>query len=196
MICSCQTISEASSSWLVTKLKTLFQHHHQDAELMDKVVQHMPSELIYNRTINTVQLIHFIAAIFYFVRHKENHLDDMLMALNSLLRIAIKKSYTSNLTAKIVRCVGLIAQRCPDIYLLENFAVICKSTAKFITMPTLEVRFATLFTFTILLESNCVTSDAIGHSRTHWDFCQELYESIEFKKLTVSIRKSGCLAIL
>ncbi|EDX12862.1 GD20371 [Drosophila simulans] len=165
MLCSCQTISEASSTWLVSKLKTLFQHHHQDAEMMDKVVQHMPT-------------------IFYFVRHKENHLDDMLMALNSLLRIAIKKSYTSNLTAKIVRCVGLIAQRCPDIYLIENFAVICKSTAKFITMPTLEVRFATLFTFTILLDSNCVSSDAIGHSQTHWDFCQELYESIEFKKLT------------
>jgi len=48
----------------------------------------------------------------------EHHLDDMLMALNSLLRIALKKSYTSNLTAKIVRCVGLIAKRCPDIYLL------------------------------------------------------------------------------
>ncbi|XP_039495619.1 serine/threonine-protein kinase ATM [Drosophila santomea] len=180
MLCSCQTISEASSTWLVSKLKSLFQHHHQDAEMMDKVVQQMPT-------------------IFHFVWNKENHLDDMLMALNSLLRIAIKKSYTSHLTAKIVRCVGLIAQRCPDIYLLENFAVICKSTAKFITMPTLEVRFATLFTFTILLESNCVTSDAIGHSQTHWDFCQELYESIEFKKLTYNnedaIQNSNALIV-
>ncbi|XP_016998813.2 serine/threonine-protein kinase ATM isoform X1 [Drosophila takahashii] len=165
IFCSCQSISDASSIWLVNKLKTLFQHHHQDLDVIDKVVDHMPT-------------------VFNFVYKMEHHLDDMLMALNSLLRIALKKSYTSHLTAKIVRCVGLIAQRCSDIYLLENFTVICKSTAKFITMPTLEVRFATLFTFTILLHTKCVTSDAIGHSQTHWDFCQELYNSIEFKKLT------------
>ncbi|XP_041674601.1 serine/threonine-protein kinase ATM [Drosophila eugracilis] len=165
MLCSCQTISDASSTWLVSKLKTLFQHHYQDLDVIDKVVEHMPT-------------------IFHFVCRVEYHLEDMLMALNSLLRIALKKSYTSHLTAKIVRCVGLIAQQCPDIYLLENFTVICKSTAKFITMPTLEVRFATLFTFTILLNTNCVTSDAIGHSQAHWDFCKELYDSIEFKKLT------------
>ncbi|XP_052835760.1 LOW QUALITY PROTEIN: serine/threonine-protein kinase ATM [Drosophila gunungcola] len=165
MLCSCQTISDASITWLVNKLKTVFQHHHQDQDVIDNVVDHMPT-------------------IFNFVCKIEHHLDDMLMALNSLLRIALKKSYTSHLTAKILRCVGLIAQRCPDIYLLENFTVICKSTAKFITMPTLEVRFATLFTFSILLESNCATSDAIGHSQSHWDFCQELYDSIEFNKLT------------
>lgn len=120
----------------------------------------------------------------------ENLLDDMLMALNSLLRIALKKSYTSKLTAKIVRCVGLIAQRCPDIYLVENFTVICKSTAKFIAMPTLEVRYATLFSFIILLNTNLVTSDVVGHSQSHWSFCQEVYDSIEFQKLAVSVMQS------
>lgn len=126
-----------------------------------------------------------LSAIFQFVCQTELHLEDMLIALNSLLRIALKKSYTSRLAAKIVRCVGLIALRCPDIYQLENFTVICKSTAKFFAMPTLEVRFATLFTFTILLDTNCVTQDAIGNSPSHWEFCSEVYDSIEFKKLSV-----------
>ncbi|XP_017057473.2 LOW QUALITY PROTEIN: serine/threonine-protein kinase ATM [Drosophila ficusphila] len=166
MLCSCQTISDASSTWLVSKLKTVFQNHYQDLDIMEQVVDHLPT-------------------IFRFVHKTEQDLDDMLMALFSLLKIALKKSYTSHLTANIVRCVGLVAQQCPDIYLQENFSVICKSTAKFITMPTLEVRFATLFTFTILLKTNCVASDVIGHSQTHWDFCQELYDSIEFKKLAV-----------
>uniref|UniRef100_A0A6P4EBP2 Serine/threonine-protein kinase ATM n=1 Tax=Drosophila rhopaloa TaxID=1041015 RepID=A0A6P4EBP2_DRORH len=180
MLCSCQTISDVSSTWLVNKLKTVFQHYHQDLNVIDNVVDHIPT-------------------IFYFIYKIEHHLDDMLMALNSLLRIALKKSYTSQLTAKIVRSVGLIAQKCPDIYLLENFTVICKSTAKFITMPTLEVRFATLFTFTILLETNCVTNNAIGHSQSHLDFCQELYDSIEFNKLTYNnedaIQNSNALVV-
>ncbi|KAH8264195.1 hypothetical protein KR038_004388 [Drosophila bunnanda] len=178
-LCSCSSISDAASTWLVSKLKTVFQLHYLDLDVIDKVVDHLPT-------------------IFQFVYQIEHHLDDMLMALNSLLRIAIKKSYTSQLTSKIVRCVGLIAQRCPDIYLLENFTVICKSTAKFFTMPTLEVRFATLFTFTILLDTNCVTKDAIGNSSTHWEFCRELYNSIDFKKISIindedAIRNSNAI---
>ncbi|XP_017035887.1 serine/threonine-protein kinase ATM [Drosophila kikkawai] len=180
-LCNCSSISDAASTWLVGKLKTVFQLHYLDLDVIDKVVDHLPK-------------------IFQFVCHIEHHLDDMLMALNSLLRIALKKSYTSQLTAKIVRSVGLIAQRCPDIYQLENFTVICKSTAKFITMPTLEVRFATLFTFTILLNTNCVTKDTIGNSPTHWEFCCELYNSIEFKKLSLnddedSIRNSNAIMV-
>ncbi|EDV35318.2 LOW QUALITY PROTEIN: uncharacterized protein Dana_GF11791 [Drosophila ananassae] len=164
MLYFCESISDDACTWLVEKLKHLFLHYHQDLNIIDQVVEYMPK-------------------IFSFVYQMENLLDDMLMALNSLLRIALKKSYTSKLTAKIVRCVGLIAQRCPDIYLVENFTVICKSTAKFIAMPTLEVRYATLFSFIILLNTNCVTADVIGHSQSHWNFCQEVYDSIEFKKL-------------
>ncbi|EDW38328.1 GL12076 [Drosophila persimilis] len=108
---------------------------------------------------------------------------ECLAPVNSLLKIALKKSYTSRLTAKIVRCVGSIALRCPDIYLMENFLVLCKSTAKFITMPTLDVRFATISTLGIVLNTNCVASDPISHSLQHSEFCRELYESIEFKKL-------------
>ncbi|XP_020814150.1 serine/threonine-protein kinase ATM [Drosophila serrata] len=180
-LCSCSSISDAVSTWLVSKLKTVFQLHHLDLDVIDKVVDHLPT-------------------IFQFVYQIEHHLDDMLMALNSLLRIAIKKSYTSQLTAKIVQCVGLIAERCPDIYQLENFTVICKSTGKFFTMPTLEVRFATLFTFTILLDTNCVTKDAIANSPTHWEFCRELYNSIEFKKLSINddedaVRNSNAIII-
>ncbi|KAH8280952.1 hypothetical protein KR054_005673 [Drosophila jambulina] len=166
-LCSCSSISDAACTWLVSKLKTVFQLHYLDLDVIDKVVDHLPT-------------------IFQFVYQIEHHLDDMLMALNSLLRIAHKKSYTSKLTAKIVCCVGLIAQRCPEIYQQENFLVICKSTAKFITMPTLEVRFGTLFTFTVLLDTNCVTKDAIGNSSTHWEFCREIYDSIEFKKLLIN----------
>ncbi|KAH8369440.1 hypothetical protein KR009_011024 [Drosophila setifemur] len=165
ILCSCDYISDACSTWMVNKLKPVFQHHYLDLNIIDKVIEHMPK-------------------IFQFVSKMENYLDDMLMALNSLLRFAWKKSYTSYLTAKIVRCVGLVARHCPDIYLQSNFTVICKSTAKFITMPTLEVRFATVFSYTILLNTTCVTSDIIGHSQTHWEFCKDLYESIDFKKLT------------
>ncbi|KAH8268288.1 hypothetical protein KR026_004200 [Drosophila bipectinata] len=165
MLFSCESISNDASCWLVEQLKLLFLHHHQDLNIIDEVVEYMPK-------------------IFSFISKMEFQLDDMLMALNSLLRIALKKSYTSQLTAKIVRCVGLIAQLCPDIYAVENFSVICKSTAKFIAMPTLEVRYATLFSFIILLNTNCVTSDFIAYSQCHLKFCQELYDSIEFKKLS------------
>ncbi|XP_026850238.1 serine/threonine-protein kinase ATM [Drosophila persimilis] len=164
MLCSCDNISDAAIIWLVDKLKYVFQHHHLDLDVINEIVDHIPT-------------------IFHFVHHTEQQLDDMWMALSSLLKIALKKSYTSRLTAKIVRCVGSIALRCPDIYLMENFLVLCKSTAKFITMPTLDVRFATISTLGIVLNTNCVASDPISHSLQHSEFCRELYESIEFKKL-------------
>ncbi|KAH8295345.1 hypothetical protein KR018_010145 [Drosophila ironensis] len=183
MLCRCESVSDEAINWLVNRLKSVFQHHYLDLNIIDAVVEHLPSKqiLIRNRKLYYTYLN---SAIFRFVCKMEHHLDDMLMALNSLLRIGLKKSYTSNLTAKIVRCVGLIALQCPDIYLVENFTVICKSTAKFITMPTLEVRFATLYSFMILFNTKCVASNVVEHSQSHWEFCQELYENIEFQKLT------------
>ncbi|XP_022209922.2 serine/threonine-protein kinase ATM [Drosophila obscura] len=165
MLCSCDSMSEGAIIWLVEKLKYVFQHHHLDLDVIDEVVEHLPT-------------------IFHFVHHTEQQLDDMWMALSSLLKIALKKSYTSRLTAKIVRCVGSIALHCPDIYLMENFLVLCKSTAKFITMPTLDVRLATISSLGTILNTNCVASDPISQALLHWEFSRELYESIEFKKLT------------
>ncbi|BFF89361.1 serine/threonine-protein kinase ATM [Drosophila madeirensis] len=167
MLCSCDSISDGAIVWLVDKLKYVFQHHHLDLDVVDKVVDYLPT-------------------IFHFVYHTDEQLDDMWMALSSLLKITLKKSYTSRLTAKIVRCVGSIAQHCPDIYLMENFLVLCKSMTKFITMPTLDVRFATIASLVIILNTKCVASDPISHSLRHWEFCRELYESIELKKLSFS----------
>ncbi|XP_023036036.1 serine/threonine-protein kinase ATM [Drosophila willistoni] len=165
MFCSCNSLSDASCIWLVDKLKPVFQHHYQDLDIISEVVDYLPK-------------------IFYFVYNMEHQLDDMFMALNSLLKIALKKSYTSQLTAKILYCVGQIAQRCRNIYAMENFGVICKSAAKFITMPTLDVRYATLCTLTILLNTECVAGDAINDAQDHWTFCDELYTSIDFKKFS------------
>lgn len=118
----------------------------------------------------------------------------MMSAIISLMRIALKKAYPATLSVKIVLSIGLIAQRCPNIYDLINFHVICFSVAKFLTMPTIEVRLATIATLTQLLNTKyCVSvkdGDTVNKWASHLAFSEELYANIDWKKLTVSAIRS------
>ncbi|KRF80861.1 serine/threonine-protein kinase ATM [Drosophila virilis] len=169
MLCKCKSLSQECIVWLVEKLKIIFLYHHTNVDYITEVVEHLPT-------------------VIYFVYKSENQLDDMLSALISLMRIALRKAYPAALSVKIVLSVGLIAQRCPNIYDLPNFHVICFSVAKFLTMPTLEIRFATVATLTQLLNTNyCVSDkdgDTVSKCASHLVFCEQLYGNIDWKKLT------------
>ncbi|XP_043070286.1 serine/threonine-protein kinase ATM [Drosophila grimshawi] len=169
MLCRCKGLSEECLEWLACKLKNIFQHHNTNVDIMSQVVEEIPT------------LTHF----FYDIEHL---LDVIMIALMSLLKIALKKSYPTQLAVQIVRSVGQIAQSCPNIYNSENFLVICQSVANFLAMPTLEVRYATIETLTILLNSNyCVSNsdaDTTSKHNRHLIFCDQLYGSIDFKDLS------------
>ncbi|KAM8719535.1 hypothetical protein ACLKA7_005726 [Drosophila subpalustris] len=167
MMCSCSNLTPECIEWLVDKLKGIFQHLYTNVEVISQLVEYIPT-------------------IFYFVYNMEYLLDDMMMAMISLLKLALKKSYPTQLAVQIVSCVAEIAHRCPNIFELENFAVICMSVAKFLGMPTLEVRLATTSTLSLLLNTSyCVPEneeDAVNKSERHLEFCRQLYESIEWNK--------------
>lgn len=44
MLYFCESISDDASTWLVEKLKHLFLHYHQDLNIIDQVVEYMPSK--------------------------------------------------------------------------------------------------------------------------------------------------------
>lgn len=115
----------------------------------------------------------------------------MLSAIISLMRIALKKAYPASLSVKIVRSIGLIAQRCPQILQMPNFSIICYSTTKFLTIPTIEVRLAAITTLTQLLNATfCVSTKESGAMYKYVDhlrFTSELYAKIDWKKLTVGV---------
>lgn len=114
----------------------------------------------------------------------------MMTVLHSLLKLTLKKCYPTQLAVQIVQCVGQVARYCTKIFESENFVVICMSVAKFLTMPTLEVRFAALATLTLFFNTDfCVTDcdeDAVVRCDKHLDFCEELYECIDWEKFTTS----------
>lgn len=64
------------------------------------------------------------------------------------------------------------------------------SVAKFLTMPTLEVRFAALTTLTLFFNTDfCVTDcdkDAVVRCDRHMEFCEQLYECIDWDKFTTA----------
>lgn len=114
----------------------------------------------------------------------------MMTVLHSLLKLTLKKSYPTKLAVQIVQCVGQVARHCTNIFESENFVVICMSVAKFLTMPTLEVRFAALATLALFFNTDfCVTDcdeDAVVRCDKHLDFCEQLYECIDWEKFTTS----------
>lgn len=113
-----------------------------------------------------------------------------MTALHSLLKITLKKSYPTQLAVQIVQCVGHVARHCSNIFESENFTIICMSVAKFLTMPTLEVRFAALTTLTLFFNTDfCVTDcdeDAVVRCDRHMEFCEQLYECIDWNKFTTA----------
>ncbi|XP_030382015.1 serine/threonine-protein kinase ATM [Scaptodrosophila lebanonensis] len=164
MLCRCKDLSDEIITWLVNMLKSLFRLHYMDLDFVEEVLDYMPT-------------------ITFFASANEDPLADMLIALNSLLKVALKKSYPEGITAKILRCVGLIAQQCSNIFADQNFAAICKSVAKFLIFPTLEIQFATISTLTVLMNTSCVSNDPVAAFESHMNFCEDLYESIDWRKL-------------
>ncbi|XP_062138082.1 serine/threonine-protein kinase ATM [Drosophila sulfurigaster albostrigata] len=170
LLCSCKRLSPDAIEWLVDQIKWVFKHHYTQIDIVSQLVEQLPT-------------------IFHFVYDNENLLDDMMLALMSLLKLSLKKSYPTQLAAKVLHCVADVAQRCPNIFLLENFAVICTSVAKFLSMPTLEVRLAATTTVTLLLNADyCVTEDYEDEmfmetrGEQYLEFCEQLLASIEWEK--------------
>ncbi|KAH8386431.1 hypothetical protein KR093_000425 [Drosophila rubida] len=166
LLCSCKRLSNEAVEFLVDQVKWVFRQHYTQVAIVSQLVEQLPT-------------------IFYFVYENENLLDDMMLALMSLLTLSLKKSYPAHLAAKVMQCVGDVAQSCPNIFALDNFAVICNSVAKFLSMPTLEVRLAATATLTLLLNTNyCVAEhdDSVTRSEQHLEFCEQLLASIPWDK--------------
>ncbi|XP_032588976.1 serine/threonine-protein kinase ATM isoform X2 [Drosophila mojavensis] len=169
MLCKCKTLWKECIVWLVERLKEIFLHHFANIQFISDIIDEIPTVILFSC-------------------FNEHEVDDMLSAIISLMRIALKKAYPASLSVKIVRSIGLIAQRCPHVLQMPNFNIICYSTTKFLTMPTIELRLAAITTLTQLLNANfCVSteeSDAMHRYADHLAFTKELYAQIDWKKLT------------
>ncbi|KAH8396072.1 hypothetical protein KR222_002674 [Zaprionus bogoriensis] len=206
LLCRCKSLSDECIVWLVDQLKNMLQQHYLDIDIASQVVEQLPgkqSRASHLKLLQLIKIILFPAVTFYFVYERKELLEDMLSALYCLLKVALKKSYPTQLAVKVVQCVAHVAQRCTSIFDSENFAVICKSVGQFLAMPTLEVRFAALATLTLFLNAGyCVADsdeDVLKRSELHMEFCEQLYECIDWQKLQTSgpdlVQNSHAVAI-
>ncbi|KAM7347211.1 serine/threonine-protein kinase tefu isoform 2-T3 [Cochliomyia hominivorax] len=151
--------------WFVGKLKPIFKFYYTNLEIMNEIVDILP-------------------AIFVYIQQYEDCLDDMLLAMFSLFKISFRKSYSVKLTTKIIKSVCIIVRDCRDIYIQDSFRNICLSVVKFLPFTSLEVQYAAITTLTALMDINWLKNSKCD-IEIYYDFCQNLYESIEWKKLQV-----------
>uniref|UniRef100_A0A1B0BG36 Serine/threonine-protein kinase ATM n=1 Tax=Glossina palpalis gambiensis TaxID=67801 RepID=A0A1B0BG36_9MUSC len=166
ILCSQKSICEDIADWFVDKLKIIFKYYHTDVELIEDILSMIP-------------------AIFIYVNQYEHHLDNMLLAVFSLLKISFRKSYSSQLITRIIESVSTIARGCRNIFMQENFKNICLSVVKFLTFNSLEIQFATVNTLTALMDINWHENAKI-HLEIYHEFCDDTYKTIEWKKLRMS----------
>lgn len=125
------------------------------------------------------------SAIFVYIQQYDDCLDDMLLAMFSLFKISFRKSYSSKLTTKIINSICYILRDCHNIYFQESFRNICLSVVKFLPFNSLEVQYSAINTLTALMNlkwlknSNC-------DIEIYYNFCEDIYKAIEWKKLQVS----------
>ncbi|XP_065364298.1 serine/threonine-protein kinase ATM isoform X2 [Calliphora vicina] len=154
---------EEIGHWFVNKLKTIFKFYHTNVEIMFEIVEMLP-------------------AIFVYIQQYEECLDDMLLAMFSLFKISFRKSYSVQLTTKIINSVCYIVRDCRDIYIQDSFRNICLSVVKFLPFTSLEVQYAAITTLTALMDINWLKNSKCD-IEIYYDFCKKIYESIEWKKL-------------
>ncbi|XP_075154936.1 serine/threonine-protein kinase tefu [Haematobia irritans] len=155
--------------WFVNKLKPIFKMYYSNKEIVNVIVQIIP-------------------AIFKYIQYYEECLDDMLLAVNSLLRLGYRKSYSAKLTAEIINSISYIAHDCSKIYLHDNFGVLCLSVVKFLTFPSLEIQYAAINTITALMDLHWICSNC--DIDLYYNFCDKIYESISWEKIQISIKEA------
>uniref|UniRef100_A0A1A9WKS3 Serine/threonine-protein kinase ATM n=1 Tax=Glossina brevipalpis TaxID=37001 RepID=A0A1A9WKS3_9MUSC len=166
IFCSQKSICEEIADWFVDKLKTIFKIYYTDIELIEDIVSMIPS-------------------IFIYINQYENHLDNMLLAVFSLLKISFRKSYSCKMITRIIESVSAIARDCHNIFIEGNFKNICISVVKFLTFNSLEIQFATINTIAALMDINW-QKNAKKHLEIYHEFCDDIYKTIEWKKLRLS----------
>ncbi|XP_037818798.1 serine/threonine-protein kinase ATM isoform X1 [Lucilia sericata] len=151
--------------WFVEHLKTIFKLYHTNIEIMNDIVEMLP-------------------AIFVYIQQYDDCLDNMLVAMFGLFKISFRKSYSVQLTTKIINSVCYIVRDCRDIYIQDNFRNICLSVVKFLPFTSLEVQYAAINTLTSLMDINWLKNSKCD-IEIYYDFCENIYETIEWKKLQV-----------
>ncbi|XP_061389717.1 serine/threonine-protein kinase ATM [Musca vetustissima] len=153
-------------SWFVNKLKTIFKLYYSNIEIMNTILEIIP-------------------AIFVYIQLYEDCLDDMLLAMYSLFKIAFRKSYSTKMTAKIINSICFIARDCRNIYVQDNFRNLCFSIVNFLPFPSLDIQYAAINTITALMNINWLRNTKCDID-LYYDFCDNIYESIKWKKLQVA----------
>ncbi|XP_046801392.1 serine/threonine-protein kinase ATM isoform X1 [Lucilia cuprina] len=151
--------------WFVEQLKTIFKLYHTNIEIMNDIVEMLP-------------------AIFVYIQQYDDCLDNMLVAMFGLFKISFRKSYSVQLTTKIINSVSYIVRDCRDIYMQDNFRNICLSVVKFLPFTSLKVQYEAINTLTSLMDINWLKNSKCN-IEIYYDFCEKIYETIEWKKLQV-----------
>lgn len=126
-----------------------------------------------------------ISDIFAYIQEYDNCIDDMLVATFSLFKISFRKSYSSKLTTKIINSICYILRDCHNIYIQDNFRNICLSVVKFLPFNSLEIQYSAINTLTALMNLNWFKNTNCD-IEIYYDFCDKIYQTIEWKKLQVS----------
>ncbi|XP_005181014.2 serine/threonine-protein kinase ATM [Musca domestica] len=153
-------------SWFVNKLKTTFKLYYSNIEIMNSILEIIPD-------------------IFVYIQLYEDSLDDMLLAMYSLFKIAFRKSYSTKMTAKIITSICYIARDCRNIYVQDNFRNLCFSIVNFLPFPSLDIQYAAINTITALMDINWLKNTKCDID-LYYDFCDNIYELIKWKKLQVA----------
>ncbi|XP_036340144.1 serine/threonine-protein kinase ATM isoform X1 [Rhagoletis pomonella] len=154
--------------WFVDKLKLIFRLYHMDHKIIDTLVEMLPE-------------------IFEYVYSNTELLENMFVALTSLLKIAYKKNYSTKIASNLMKTVRLISRHCDGIWTKEGFRNICKSVIKFLSFPSLRIQFSVISTITSLMDANWLKSTTSSfYIQEHHKMCQELFAVINWKNLTDS----------
>uniref|UniRef100_A0A0K8UL82 Serine/threonine-protein kinase ATM n=1 Tax=Bactrocera latifrons TaxID=174628 RepID=A0A0K8UL82_BACLA len=151
--------------WFVDKLKLIFRLYYMDLKIIGRLVAMLPEIFEYVYAINEL-------------------LDNMFVALTSLLKIAYKKNYPEKITSNLIDSVRLISRNCEGIWMKDGFICICISLMKFLSFPSLRIQFALIRTITSLMDTGWLKSSSTTfHINEHYNMCEQLFSAINWKLL-------------
>ncbi|XP_054727235.1 serine/threonine-protein kinase ATM isoform X1 [Anastrepha obliqua] len=151
--------------WFVDKLKVIFRLYYMDLKIIGRLVEMLPE-------------------IFEYVYPNNELLDNMFVALTSLLKVAYKKNYSARITSNLIKSVRQISRQCEGIWTRESFLNICTSVMKFLSFPSLQIQFSVINTITSLMDSNWLKSSTSSiYINEHYNMCQELFSTINWTNL-------------
>lgn len=89
------------------------------------------------------------------------------------------------MTVKIINSICYIARDCRNIYVQDNFRNLCFSVVNFLPFPSLHIQYAAINTITALMDINWLKNTKCDID-LYYDFCDNIYELIKWKKLQVA----------